>query len=193
MMPLTGADTFFERKFFSHVNRLRRMRKRSIVTLLLLLAILLMSSGCSAPSGQNGPAQTSPLMTTTITTLPTPVPTTIPTTIPTPLPTPAAPAERKITDGYWCRDTTINIGNANTEITECYQFLPDGTFRWGYSPGRPMGKSQSCEAPNIRCEYSLNADGRYEVQGGFLYTLSGDQLIDPHDPPYFTYSVQGIP
>jgi hypothetical protein len=169
------------------------MRKIAIFSLLLLLVIILVSSGCSAPSGQNPPAQTSPPMTPTITPIATPVPTTIPTTIATPVPPPATPAERKITDGYWCRKTTINIGNAPTEITECYQFLPDGTFRWGYTPGQPMGKSLSCQAPNVQCEYTLNADGRYEVKGGYLYKLSGDQLVDPHDPPYFTYTATGIP
>ena len=169
------------------------MRKMVIFSLLLLSAIILVSCGCSAPSGQNPPAQTSPPMTTMITTIATPVPTTIPTTISTPVPPPATPAERKITDGYWCRKTTINIGNAPTEITECYQFLPDGTFRWGYSPGWPMGKSRSCQAPNVQCEYTLKADGRYEVQGGYLYKLTGDQLVDPHDPPYFTYTATGIP
>ena len=169
------------------------MRKRTVLSLLLLLALLLAGSGCSAPSGQNQPAQPSPPVTTVITTPPTPVPTPVPTTISTPVPPPATPEERKITDGYWCRRTTINIGNANTDITECYQFLEDGTFRWGYSPGRPMGKSQSCEAPNIRCEYRLTTDRQYELQGGYFLTLSGDQLVDPHDPPYFTYTTKGIP
>jgi hypothetical protein len=115
------------------------------------------------------------------------------TPIPTPAPTPIPTIQRKITDGFWCRDTTINIGKAPTNVRECYQFLSDGTFKWGYSPGYPMGKSPSCWSPNVKCEYSLNANGKYEVQGGYFYTLSGDTLIDPHNPPYFKWSSTGIP
>jgi hypothetical protein len=87
----------------------------------------------------------------------------------------------------------MNIGKAPTNVRECYQFFSDGTFNWGYSPGRIMGKSPSCWSPNVKCEYSLNAKGQYEVQGGYIYTLSGDILIDPHDPPYFARSSTGIP
>ena len=99
----------------------------------------------------------------------------------------------KITDGFWCRETTKNIGKAPTEVRECYQFLSDGTFRWGYSPGYLMGKSPSCWAPNVECEYSILSNGRYEVQGGYIYTLSENILIDPMDPPYFLWSPSGIP
>jgi hypothetical protein len=166
------------------------MRKILFLSLLLIAALFLMCAGCTQgqPSASQAPPASPTVVKTTITT--------VPTTLPTPLPavsTPATPAPRQITDGYWCRKTTINIGNAPTEILECYQFLPDGTFRWGYSPGWPMGKSPSCLAPNVKCEYTLNPDGRYEVEGGYFYTLTGDLLIDPHDPPYFTYSIKGIP
>lgn len=101
--------------------------------------------------------------------------------------------QHKITDGYWCRDTTKNIGKDPTNVKECYQFFSDGTFKWGYAPGYPMGKSQSCWAPNVKCEYSLNPKGQYEVSGGYFYTLSGDSLVDPFDPPYFRWSSTGIP
>jgi len=111
-----------------------------------------------------------------------------------PAPTPAAAASRKITDGFWCRDTTMNIGKAPTKVKECYQFFPDGTYKWGYTPGWPMGKSLSCSgSKEAQCEYSINANGKIEVQGGYSYTLSGYQLIDPHDPPYFTWTATGIP
>jgi hypothetical protein len=165
------------------------MRKIMFISLLILVGIFLICAGCSAPPAQKQPTPSPTTLVTTMTTIPTPVPT----TISTPIPTPTPPKQRQITDGYWCRKTTINIGNAPTEIRECYQFSPDGTFKWGYSPGYPMGKSRSCSAPNVKCEYSLNPNGKYEVQGGYFYTLSGDQLVDPHDPPYFTYSANGIP
>jgi hypothetical protein len=88
----------------------------------------------------------------------------------------------------------MNIGKAPTAVTECYQFFPDMTYKWGYSPGRPMGKSLSCSGdPSAKCVYAFNAKGQYEVEGGYAYTLSGDTLIDPHNPPYFTRSSTGIP
>jgi hypothetical protein len=115
-----------------------------------------------------------------------------PSTAPAPASVPA-PA-RKITDGFWCRDTTINIGKAPTSVKECYQFFVDGTYKWGYTPGWPMGKSLSCSgSPDVQCEYSLRPDGKIEVQGGYSYTVSGDALIDPHDPPYFIWTATGIP
>lgn len=111
-----------------------------------------------------------------------------------PAATPVPLVSRKITDGFWCRDTTINIGKAPTEVRECYQFFMDGTYKWGYTPGWPMGKSLSCSgSPDAQCEYSLNPNGKIEVQGGYSYTVSGDALIDPHDPPYFIWTATGIP
>lgn len=112
----------------------------------------------------------------------------------TPIPSPIPNTQHEITDGFWCRDTTINIGTAPTGVKECYKFLSDGTYKWGYSPGWPMGKSLSCSGdPNAKCVYSLNSNGKYEVQGGYFYTLSGNTLIDSHDPPYFKWSSTGIP
>jgi hypothetical protein len=128
----------------------------------------------------------------TQTTSPTPVTTRI-TTIRTPYPTPVPTYAPKITDGFWCRFTTKNIGKDPTDVTECYQFFTDGTFKWGYSPGYPMGKSPSCWSPDVKCVYSYNSNGKYEVQGGYSYTLSGINLIDPHDPPYFVWRATGIP
>jgi hypothetical protein len=111
-----------------------------------------------------------------------------------PVATPVPVVSRTITDGFWCRDTTINIGKAPTEVRECYQFFMDGTYKWGYTPGWPMGKSLSCSgSPDAKCGYSLNPNGKIEVQGGYSYTVSGDALIDPHDPPYFIRSATGIP
>ena len=49
------------------------------------------------------------------------------------------------------------------------------------------------DVPGIKCTYVLNGKGLYEVEGGYLYILSGDSLIDLHDPPYFTRSATGIP
>jgi hypothetical protein len=115
------------------------------------------------------------------------------TPIPTPIPTPFTTYAPKITDGFWCRFTTKNIGKDPTDVTECYQFFTDGTFKWGYSPGYPMGKSPSCWSPDVKCVYSYNSNGKYEVQGGYSYTLSGINLIDPHDPPYFVWRATGIP
>jgi hypothetical protein len=88
----------------------------------------------------------------------------------------------------------MNIGKAPTDVKECYQFFPDGTYKWGYSPGWPMGKSLSCSgSADAKCVYSLNPNGKIEVQGGYSYTVSGDALIDPHDPPYFIRTASGIP
>ena len=113
----------------------------------------------------------------------------------TTIPVPAATWEAmNITDGFWCRDTTMNIGKASTDVRECYQFFEDGTYRWGYQPGWPMGKSTSCPGdPNEPCRYFLNGRGQYEVEGGYAYTISGISLIDPHNPPYYTWSETGIP
>jgi TM2 domain-containing membrane protein YozV len=111
----------------------------------------------------------------------------------TPYPTPVPTIQRRITDGYWCRATTVNIGKDPTDVKECYQFLSDGTFKWGYSPGWPMGKSASCFGENMKCAYSLNPAGKYEVQGGYIFTLSGDSLIDAHNPPYYRWTTTGIP
>jgi hypothetical protein len=114
-------------------------------------------------------------------------------TIQTPAPTPIPIIRNKITDGFWCRDTTMNIGKAPTNVRECYQFFTDGTFKWGYSPGYPLGKSPSCWSPDVNCTYSLNAKGQYEIAGGYSFTLSGDILVDPHNQPYFSRSSTGIP
>lgn len=57
-----------------------------------------------------------------------------------------------------------------------------------------MGKSPSCSgAANAKCVYSFNSKGQFEVEGGYSYILSGDTLIDPHNPPYFKWSSTGIP
>jgi len=111
-----------------------------------------------------------------------------------PATTPVPVISRNVTDGFWCRETTMNIGKAPTDVKECYQFFPDGTYKWGYAPGWPMGKSLSCSgSADAKCVYSLNPNGKIEVQGGYSYTLSGDALIDPHDPPYFIRTATGIP
>ena len=163
--------------------------------LVVLLVAVLITAGCA---NKNQNTSGVPPQTTTIvpvsTLLSTPPPATVITTTPTPNSTPALPLQRKITDGFWCRDTTMNIGKAPTEVKECYQFFDDGTFKWGYSPGELMGRSPSCSAEmDAKCTYVLGSNGKYEVQGGYFYTLSGDALIDPHDPPYFIYTATGIP
>lgn len=163
------------------------------VIVLLCVAVVL-TTGCTS--------QTTPTGSTSVSKTSTPVPVTTallttatvqPTTMQTHAPTPPPIIQDKITDGFWCRDTTMNIGKAPTNVRECYQFLTDGTFRWGYSPGYPMGRSPSCWSPDVQCTYFLNSKGQYEVSGGYSYTLTGDTLIDPHDPPYFTRSLTGIP
>lgn len=119
---------------------------------------------------------------------------TIITTIRTPTPTPIPTIKHKITDGFWCRQTSVNIDKALTAVVECYQFFSDGTYKWGYSPGWAMGKSPSCSGdPNVKCEYSINSKGQYEIQGGSTFTLSGDTLTNPHDNPPFILSSTGIP
>jgi hypothetical protein len=119
---------------------------------------------------------------------------TIVTTIPPPDPTPVPIPYHGITDGFWCRETTMNIGKAPTEVTECFRFFPDGTYKWGYSPGWAMGKSPSCSgAANAKCVYTVSPDGKIEVEGGYVYTMYGDTLVDPHNPPYFKWSSTGIP
>ena len=177
------------RKVFDENNRLWHMRPIIAISLIFLLVLSLASAGC-------GTATKAP--STQVTTTPLPAtPRELSTSIPTPTPTPTPiPLVQKptITDGFWCRDTTMNIGKAPTAVTECYQFFPDMTYKWGYSPGRPMGKSLSCSGdPSAKCVYAFNAKGQYEVEGGYAYTLSGDTLIDPHNPPYFTRSSTGIP
>jgi hypothetical protein len=162
-----------------------------VLTFLIIGTILM--SGCTNP----GSTSMTPVATPTpqivyVTVLVTQTPP--PTVAITPAPTPIPAIQHNFTNGFWCRDKTINIGKAPTEVTECYQFFSDGTYKWGYSPGRPMGKSQSCSGdPNIKCEYSINSRGQYEVEGGYAFILSGDTLIDPHDPPYFKWSSTGIP
>lgn len=160
---------------------------------IVVLVAILATAGCTG--GNQAPAVTPTPQIIYVTVLVTPsAPVTTITTATTAPPVPETPAERKITDGYWCRDTTMNIGTAPTDITECYRFFPDGTYKWGYSPGWPMGKSRSCSGdPAIKCTYTLNGKGQYEVEGGYSYTLSGDSLIDAHDPPYFLWSAMGIP
>jgi hypothetical protein len=156
----------------------------------VLIIALLVTAGCTG--GNQKPAATpSPVPTTVRAT--SVVTTTIPTII-TPPPTTVPPRERQVTDGFWCRYTTVNIGKAPTDVTECLRFFPDMTYQWGYSPGSPMGKSPSCSgSPGAKCVYSVNAKGQFQLEGGYSYTLSGDALIDPHDPPYFLYSPTGIP
>jgi hypothetical protein len=161
--------------------------------LLFFLIVVLITAGCG---NKNQDTVVVPSHTTTIvpalTNTPTPPVTTV--TMSTPAPTPVPVLQRKITEGFWCRDTTINIGKKPTAVTECYQFFTDGTYKWGYSPGHAMGKSSSCSgSADVKCAYTLNPDGKYEVEGGYSYTLSGDNLIDPHDPPYFIWSSTGIP
>jgi len=160
---------------------------------IVLLVAILVTAGCTEQKPIPAVTPTPKLVYVTVFVTPTaPVTTVTPVSMVTLVP--ATPAERKITDGYWCRDTTINIGTASTKVRECYQFFPDRTYKWGFSPGWPMGKSRSCSGdPGVKCTYFLNGRGQYEVQGGYMYTLTGDSLIDPHDPPYFTYSAWGIP
>lgn len=162
-----------------------------ILCIVCLVAVLV-TAGCTG--GNQAPAVTPTPQIVYVTVLVTPTePVTAETTTTAP-PAANTAAERKITDGYWCRDTTMNIGTAPTEIIECYQFFPDMTYKWGFSPGWPMGKSLSCSGdPSVKCTYVLNGKGLYEVEGGYSYILSGDSLIDPHDPPYFTWSATGIP
>jgi hypothetical protein len=162
--------------------------KYLILTLVLVTALVTMGCVNTNQAPVTTPARTTALPVST------PVITPVMTTVQTTEPTPELPTERKITDGFWCRDATRNIGKDPTDVRECYQFFTDGTYQWGFSPGRPMGKSLSCSGdPQAKCVYSIAANGQYEVQGGYFYTLSGDALIDPHDPPYFMWSSTGIP
>lgn len=160
--------------------------------LILLLAAALVLAGCAAKDD----AGSSPAKTTTTVPATTTAPvatTTVITTTPTQVPAPVPPAEPVLTEGYWCRETTVNIGKAPTAVTECYRFFDDGTYKWGYSPGQPMGKSPSCSAdPQEKCHYSRTAQGRIAVEGGYSYTLKGHSLVDAHDPPYFTWTDTGI-
>jgi len=158
--------------------------------LILFLVTALVTSGCIENTETDG---TSPARTITVP-LTTPAIITPVTTFQLPELTPVPYAERTITDGFWCRDTTMNIRKAPTNVRECYRFFPDGTYTWGYTPGWPMGKSPSCSGdPGAKCQYTFNARGQYEVEGGYMYTLSGNALIDPHNPPYLLWSSAGIP
>ncbi|PKL70459.1 MAG: hypothetical protein CVV30_03635 [Methanomicrobiales archaeon HGW-Methanomicrobiales-1] len=163
------------------------------ILFIVLLVAVLVTAGCTGENQTSAVTPTPQIVYVTVLVTPTPqITTETPET--TALPTPDTSAERKITDGYWCRDTTMNIGTASTKITECYRFFSDGTYKWGYSPGWPMGKSLSCSGdPSEKCTYILNGRGQYEVEGGYMYTLTGDSLIDAHDPPYFLWSAGGIP
>jgi len=167
------------------------MRKWIILTIFIVLVTgMCLMSGCirrpvssgvaGDPAMPAGPRSTTPVI-MIITTMETPAP-----DIPL--------IQHKITDGFWCRDNSMNVGTALTNVRECYQFFPDGTYKWGYSPGWPMGKSPRCSGdPNAKCEYSVNPEGRYEVQGGYAFTLSGDTLTNPRDNPPFIWSSTGIP
>jgi hypothetical protein len=170
------------------------MKMHSVLVTVLICATFVFTCGCTgqtAPSGSPPVSETPTRVVVTTTVLP--PATALPTTIQTPAPTPLPAKQDKITDGFWCRDTTRNIGKASTSVRECYKFFPDGTFAWGYSPGKVMGKSPSCWAPDVNCTYSLTANGQYEISGGYFFTLSGDFLVDPHDQPYFSRSFTGIP
>jgi hypothetical protein len=156
---------------------------------LLVLMTVLVTAGCIEETYDT----VTPVPKTTLP-LATPVKTLPVITIQTPVTATLPVAERSITEGFWCRDTTMNIGKAPTVVRECYQFFADGTYKWGYSPGQALGKSSSCSGdPRVQCAYSLNANGRYEVEGGYFYTRAGNALIDPHDPPYFIWTATGIP
>jgi len=188
------------------------MRTIVTISLIFLLVLAVTGAGCmfelntdnsaKATGTQvtykttQSPAPAKTVVTTTpATTIKTPTPQKTSALQGTTIPVPAATWEpMNITDGFWCRDTTMNIGKAATDVRECYQFSADGTYRWGYQPGWPMGRSMSCPGdPNEPCRYFLNGRGQYEVEGGYAYTLSGISLIDPHNPPYYTWSETGIP
>jgi len=161
--------------------------------LVFLIIGTLVISGCTGTGSENAKPVTTPtaqIVYVTVLVTPTPAPTVAATRTPTPVPT---LLEHNLTNGFWCRYKTLNIGKAPTDVRECYQFFPDGTFEWGYSPGKPMGKSQSCSGdPAAKCHYSITPAGQYELEGGYTFLLSGDTLTDPHDPPYFRWSTTGI-
>lgn len=159
----------------------------------LLLVAVVMAAGCTI--GEQKPVATPTPQIVYVTVLVTPSPTPIPTIItPVPTPTPIPISELRITDGFWCRDTTLNIGKDPTDVRECYRFFKDGTYIWGFSPGKLMGKSASCSGdPKAQCHYSLGPTGKYEIEGGYSFILSGYTIVDPHDPPHFTWSETGIP
>lgn len=164
--------------------------------IIVLLVLFLFIAGCGSKSQDSvvTPSQVTTQVPVKTTTEAPQTTKTIITTIPNPVATPEPVQERKITDGFWCRDTTINVEKASTAVTECYRFFDDGTYKWGYSPGQPMGKSPSCSgAPAEKCKYSFNAKDMVEVEGGYSYTFSRYYLIDPHDPPYFMWTETGIP
>jgi hypothetical protein len=167
------------------------MKNRRITECLTFLIIgTLLISGCTNTGSPKAAATPTPQITyVTVRVTPTPTPTVTITPAPTPVPT----ILHNFTNGFWCRYKTLNIGKAPTDVRECYKFFSDGTFEYGYSPGKPMGKSQSCSGdPNAKCTYSINPAGQYELEGGYTFILSGDTLTDPHDPPYFRWSSTGI-
>lgn len=188
-MTVRNKDPAVHRKVFDENNRLSNMRKIVSLSLIMILVLSLASAGCgTATKSQPVQATTTPLP---------PTPREVPPTMPTQNPEPTAvPTEKipAITDGFWCRDTTVNIGKAPTSVKECYQFFTDMTYTWGYAPGQPMGKSASCSGdPRAKCVYSFNAKDQVEVEGGYAFIVAGDTLIDPHNPPYYTRSSIGIP
>jgi hypothetical protein len=160
---------------------------------IVVLAAVLITAGCIG--GDTTPAVTPTPKIVYVTVLVTPSPTTILTTkTPVPTPTPKPITELEITDGFWCRDKTLNIGKDPTDVRECYRFFPDGTYTCGYLPGKPMGKSASCSGdPKEKCHYYLNPTGRYQVEGGYAFILYANTIVDPHDPPHFIWSEKGIP
>ena len=168
------------------------MKNRRIIgglTFLILGTLLI--SGCTN-TGSTSVTPTPQIIYVTVLVTPTPTPT--PTDVITPAPTLISALKHNFTDGFWCRDKTLNVGKAPKDVRECYKFFSDGTFKWGYSPGKLMGKSPSCSGdPNANCSYSINPTGQIEVEGGYAFILSGDTLVDPHDPPHFTWSSTGIP
>jgi hypothetical protein len=113
------------------------------------------------------------------------------TTIPTPTPS----IQHQITDGYWCRDTTMNNNGVNTNVKDCFQFFPDGTLARGFYPVESMTK-YCTNINNVisNClKWSINSQGQYIVPGNYVFTLNDNTLTSAGDYPPFTWSSQGIP
>lgn len=169
--------------------------KIAFLSCLLAIAVLTVMAGCITinPNGAGSAATTRATVQKTPAKTPVPVTTTAATVLAT-VPTAVPVTEHAITDGFWCRERYLNIGKAPTSVRECYRFFDDGTYLYGYDPGKPMGKSASCSGdPKAKCGYFITDTGLYELAGGYFFTKSGDLLIDPHDPPYFERTETGIP
>jgi hypothetical protein len=99
--------------------------------------------------------------------------------------------QHKITDGYWCKVQRMNVSGVGTNVNRCLQFLPDGSYKIGYSiDDGTMGYAiEKCDNPPYECKHAqwiVNSNGDVEFVstsetltpygeylGGYKWTKTG--------------------